>query len=229
MASSDLNPFLLAATTPDPDPRLLSLLRSKPDLASNQDNHGYSLLHAAASYGHVSLLRSLVKDFNVDINLIDEDGETCLFVAESVDVAQCLVEELGIDTEVRNEDGLMAVEVIERDGEWPAVATYLKETAHTARAAISESPLPTNEDLEETARPPPLPPNIRLDIHTAPESELTGGADGSPDPEFRKRIEELAAMDNFHSEEGQRELRSLISDAVKGIGEETAQRPKRAG
>ena len=228
MASSDLNPFLLAATTPDPDPRLLPLLRSKPDLASQQDSHGYSLLHAAASYGHVSLLKSLVQEFNVDINLIDEDGETCLFVAETVEVARCLVEELGIDTKIQNEDGLTAAEVIERDNEWPELASYMK-AVHISSVGARETATPKNEDSGETARLPPLPPNMRLDIHTAAESDLVDGVDGSPDPEFRKRIEELAARDNFHSDEGQKELRNLISDAVKGMGGENTPRPKRVG
>jgi ankyrin repeat protein len=96
------NPFLLAAEN---SPRLLPLLRSNTSLASKQDDHGYSLLHAAASYNHVELLRSLVNEFQVYINLKDEDGETCLFVTETVLIAQCLVEEFHIDVEVRSDEG----------------------------------------------------------------------------------------------------------------------------
>lgn len=39
---------------------------------------------------------------------------------------------------------------------------------------------------------------------------------GEPDPAFRRRIEELAARENFESDEGQQELRALITDAVRG-------------
>ena len=35
--------------------------------------------------------------------------------------------------------------------------------------------------------------------------------------DFVARIEELAARDDFHSEEGQRELRSLVEDAMRGV------------
>lgn len=104
------DPFLLAA---DNSPALLPLLRQHPPKASKQDEHGYSLLHAAASYNHIPLLRSLVNEFDVDVNLKDEDGETCLFVTESVPVATCLVEELHLDTSITNDDGLTAVEKIE--------------------------------------------------------------------------------------------------------------------
>src|SRR5262245_52909038 len=97
MASANLNPFLLAAQTPSPDSRLIPLLQSNPPLASAQDAHGYSLLHAAASYNHAELLKTLVEDFHVDVNLLDEDHETCLFVTESLEVAKLLVETLGVD------------------------------------------------------------------------------------------------------------------------------------
>ena len=43
---------------------------------------------------------------------------------------------------------------------------------------------------------------------------------GEPDPEFRRRIEELASRDDFQGDEGQRELRSLVSDAVSGLTSE---------
>ena len=123
---SELNPFLLAANTPSPDPRLLPLLRSKPDLASKQDPHGYSLLHAAASYNHLDLLRTLVTELRVDVNLIDEDGETCLYVAESLDVAKCLVEELSIDITIKNEEEMTALEKFESEEEFPEIADYLR-------------------------------------------------------------------------------------------------------
>ncbi|KAK5091123.1 hypothetical protein LTR05_001303 [Lithohypha guttulata] len=197
------NPFLLAANTPDLDARLLPLLRSKPELASAQDSHGYSLLHAAASYNHIDLLRALVNEFHVDVNLRDEDDETCLFVAESVEVARCLVEELNVDTAAQNEDGQTAREKIESEDDYPEVAAYLSQGSSAIR------------EVSQNAHPPPLPPNVRLNIGSQiPEEEANAQ---EPDPEFRRRIEELASRENFHTEEGQRELRDLITDAVRDV------------
>src|SRR6478735_11436939 len=116
------NPFLLAA---DNNPTLLPLLREKPALASSQDEHGYSLVHAAASYNHLDLLRALVREFNVDVDLKDEDNETALFVVETQDAAQVLVEELGANINHRGSEGLTAREKIEAEAEFPAVAEYL--------------------------------------------------------------------------------------------------------
>lgn len=85
-----MNPFLLAA---DNSSALLSLLRENPRKASLQDEHGYSLVHAAASYNRLDLLRALVREFDVDVNLKDEDDETALFVVETVEAAKLLVED----------------------------------------------------------------------------------------------------------------------------------------
>jgi len=201
---ASLNPLLLAATTPDPDPRLLPLLRSDPALASKQDAHGYSLLHAAASYNHVDLLRTLVSELGVNVNLIDEDGETCLFVAETVEVAKCLVEDLHIDTTVKNDEGETAAEKIESEDDFADVATYLR----------------LREGIQSSQAGRAMPPNMRMDINTVPEAQVSGAEAGEPDPEFRRRIEDLASKEDFNSDERQQELRDLITDAVRGVSSE---------
>lgn len=207
---ASLNPFLLAANIPDPDPRLLPMLRADPSIAPRQDGHGYSLLHAAASYNHLDLLRALVNEFKVDVNLRDEDEETCLFVVETVEAARCLVEELAVDVSARNNDDQTAREKFEAEAEFPEVAAYL------ARGAAAARELSSNAD----GRPPPLPPNVQLSIgNSNPEVEAALDLQ-EPDPEFRRRIEELASGENFHTEEGQRELRNLISDAVRDVNRE---------
>ena len=205
---SELNPFLLAANTPDPDSRLLPLLRSKPALASGQDAHGYSLLHAAASYNHVDLLRSLVDEFKADVNLKDQDGETCLYVAETVDIAKCLVEKLHIDINLKNEEGVTALEKFESEEEYPEVADYLR--SHVGGGVTSGQ--------ASVERLPPLPPNVSINVNTQEEQEEVNGQE--PDPEFRRRIEELAAKENFQTEEGQQELRELITDAVRNVNDD---------
>lgn len=201
------NPYILAAENP---PALLSLLRNSPALASTQDDHGYSLLHAAASYNHPDLLRTLVKDYNVDINLPDEDGETCLFVTESVDVAKCLIEELGIDYNRRNNDGLTAQETIANDDSFPEVAAYLSVVMGVAGGGGGDAS--SSNDTQQ----PSLPPNVRVNVDALPEQEANAGS-AEADPVFRRRIEELASREDFGSEAAQSELRSLVMDAVNGV------------
>ena len=206
---SELNALLLAANTPDPDSRLLPLLRSKPALASQQDAHGYSLLHAAASYNHLDLLRSLVNEFKVEVDLKDEDGETCLFVVETEKVTKCLVEELHIDTSIKNAEDMTALEKFESEDEYPEIIKYLQDAMGGRQGAgIANG----------TQRLPPLPPNVSINVGAAPGETMIEGQE--PDPEFRRRIEELASSENFQSEEGQKELRDLILDAVRDVSNE---------
>lgn len=209
---AELNPLLLAANTPDPDPRLLPLLRSKPELASRQDGHGYSLMHAAASYNHIDLLRSLVNEFHVEVNLQDEDNETCLFVAETVEAARCLVEELKIDVSLKNDEDMTAQEKIESEGDFLEVAAYLSggnsEVQGSGARPAQNGHLPT------------LPPNVRVNFGAISDANDGAANDLEPDPEFRRRIEELAARENFHTEQGQQELRELITDAVRDVSQD---------
>lgn len=223
------NPFLLAAETPNPSPQLLPLLESNPALASSQDEHGYSLLHAAASYNHLSLLRTLGTIFNVPINIRDEDNETCLFVCETVDCAKLLVEELGIDLAAQNDEGKTAREKIQEEGDFTDVAIYLriKELeAMSGGAVIGAGPATNGEinGVEETnaidgsAHPPRVPEGISVNIGTMSAEEI--GPD-EVDPEIRRRIEDLASREDFQGAAGQTALRELITQVVRGnVGEE---------
>ena len=218
---ANLNPLTLAA---DNNPKLIPLLHSSPNLASIQDEHGYSILHAAASYNHLDLLRTLVHDFHVNVNIKDEDEETPLFAVETVEAAQVLVEELGADVTATNNDGQTAEDKILTEGDRPTIAAFLKESRRQNGQAHPEGtgdePLPTSNPLFSGSHPPPLPPNVTVNMGTMEEDQALE-AQAEADPQFKQRIEELAAREDFQGEEGQRQLRELISDAVRGVNTES--------
>lgn len=205
------NTFTLAANN---SPQLLTILRSNPSLASAQDHHGYSLVHAAASYNHLDLLRTLVHEFHVDPNIKDEDGETALFVVESVEAAQCLLEDLGADLAIKNDEGVTAEEKIRAEGDYTTIADFLKESRIIGSPAVGDTQFTENE-----SHPPPLPPNVKVHLGTMEDAQGVGEGTEA-DPEFRRRIEELAARNDFRGEEGQKQLRDLITDAIRGAGRE---------
>lgn len=215
------NPFLLAADNPA---ALLPLLRENPSLASQQDEHGYSLLHAAASYNHLDLLRALVNEFHVRVDLRDEDAETALFVVETVEAARILVEELGLDATIVGEDGQTARQKIEQEGDYPDVSDYLatKEAPGQDNGTGSLQSI-VNGHPESDALP--IPQGLSVNFGTMPEEDI---AAASPNPEFRRRIEELAAREDFHTVAGQEALRRLVVEAISGeeLVEERHVRPR---
>ncbi|KAF2639874.1 hypothetical protein P280DRAFT_51719 [Massarina eburnea CBS 473.64] len=204
---------------------ILSSLAQHPHLASASDAHGYSLVHASVSYGQLDLLRELIRTYSANANILDEDGETPLFVAETVQAARCLLEELGADPGIRNAEGKTAEEkFLAEEGESNEVYQYLKSLqAGASSAAQTTSTSPGVTDTQDVHPPPPLPNGVNVEVGTMAE-EAVGEA---PDPEIRRRIEELAARDDFQTEEGQRLLRRLVEEVVTGMGGAEADRSVR--
>lgn len=216
---------LLNLVVDKPD-QVLQHLQSQPQLASQQDRHGYSLLHASASYNHPDVLRTLLTTYSVNPNLTDEDGETCLFSVESVDMAKFLIEQCNVDATLRNEEGQTAAEKFEQEGDFPEVAVYLAslvpgggaasilaQTGNPSAQQAADGTVAQGQHTNGAGPPPPLPHGVKIDLGTMAEDEV-GEA---PDPEFRRRIDELAARPDFQSEETQRELRELVQDALGGL------------
>lgn len=209
------NVFLLAA---DNHAKLLPLLREDPSLASSQDEHGYSLVHAAASYNHLELLRALINEFKVDVNIKDEDNETALFVVETVEAAKVLVEELSVDISHRGQEGFTAAEKIETEGDFPEVATYIKskQPAVAGDSALRMDPA----DAVALA-----PEGMKVTVGTMDQDQ---DIPQEIDENFRRRIEEFAQREDVHTEEGQAALRKLVEDAVaeQSVGDERSVRQR---
>ena len=208
------NPLILAAEN---SPKLLPLLRSNPSLASLQDKHGYSLLHAAASYNHLDLLRALVHEFHVDVNIKDEDAETPLFVVETVEAAHVLIDELGADPKIKSEEGMTAEDKIREEGDFTTIADFLKESTLRSDSLASQRPRESQPVSDADRPPPPLPPNIKMHMGTL-EEEGTLGDTSEADPDIRRRIEELSTKEDFQGEDAQKQLRELITDVIRDAG-----------
>ncbi|KAI9825481.1 MAG: hypothetical protein M1826_006977 [Phylliscum demangeonii] len=224
------NVFLLAAD--NQLHTLLPLLSQHRALATQQDEHGYSLLHAAAAYDHADLARQLVRDYGLDPNVRDADGETALFQTERVAMARLLVEELGVDAGARDAEGMRAHEKMmeELDGgeEGLRVVAYL-------RGVVGDEGGEGGEEEHVSPRPPNLPIHLGTtvmvrDAAVDPATSTQGGGAGTGarrgegdqsqvlDPDFRAKVERLAAREDFHDVAGQQELRQLVTQAVRGHG-----------
>ena len=213
---------------PDSPDTVIAHLREHPQLAGQQDSHGYSLLHAATSYGHVELVHALIKDFNVSPDICDEDDETALFNAETVEMAKELLV-LGVSIDAKNNEGQTAAEKLDDDDEQPIVAAFLRHAAggasveeaasvvaQTGGAADSGAALNGTNGVDDVNGLPALPGNVKVNVGTMDAGE----AGEEPDPEIRRRIEELAARPDFQTEQGQAELRQLVTEIISGFNQE---------
>ncbi|KAJ8101569.1 ankyrin repeat-containing domain protein [Lipomyces tetrasporus] len=191
-------------------PVVRTLLATQAHTPNDRDPHGYTPLHAAASYSHIDLLRYLVSEGG-DVNITDEDSETPLFVVETVEAAKVLVEELGADWTHKNSEGYTAREKfekeIEEDGEsLEGVVEYLRGLETGAFAA---------KGLEDELRDAiPEGASVRLAFESVSDME---DLDNEQIEERRKKIEELLRSDN--PEEG---IRHLVEEAVRLQLSETA-------
>ena len=68
------------------------------------DPNSYTPMHASASYAHTDILEYLIS-VGGDINLRDDDGDTPLYVVESVEMARWMIDR-GAEWGVVNEEGL---------------------------------------------------------------------------------------------------------------------------
>lgn len=82
--------------------RLQELL-SQSMTINQQDEYGFSPLHAAVSYSQVELLRYVLEQGG-DVNIRDAEGDTPLLVCESPEVFEILVA-AGADPNAVNSDG----------------------------------------------------------------------------------------------------------------------------
>ncbi|CAH7685699.1 ankyrin repeat-containing domain protein [Phakopsora pachyrhizi] len=108
------------------------------------DENSYTPLHAAASWGHIEILRYLCS-VGGDINITDSDGDTPLFSVEDLETARVIIE-LGGDPNHKNFQGLTPAESLLE--EYPVISNYLRDlTGEPHLPSIDEADLSTVDQL----------------------------------------------------------------------------------
>ncbi|SCW00341.1 LAFE_0C02058g1_1 [Lachancea fermentati] len=150
--------------------------------ADSKDPNGYTPLHAAAAYGHEDLLRKLCAEpYNGDINVRDNDGDTPLHHCEEVGIARIIIEELGGDYTLQNNEDKTAYQVFEEDECLIDLTKYMRQVCGITEPSLAD----VNE--EQFAQ---FKENIRYTLENDPSTD---------DPESiqrRQRIQEILSGDN---------------------------------
>lgn len=163
-----------------------------------KDDNGYTPVHAAASYGHMDLLKYLI-DQGGDINITDEDGDTALHTVEELDVAKSLVEDFKADYKIKNSEGQTPFEKIQEEDEFPELIHYLAGL----QGIVLDAPSTLSEDNDM--------PDVKYTFENEDDTEA--------DPEKKKQIEEIMKSDN--PEAGLQEfLRNAINEQQTEQGTE---------
>lgn len=121
-------------------------LLSQGFTVNQQDENGFSPMHAAASYGQVELLRELIS-LGGDVHLRDAEGDTPLLVCETPEVFEALLAAGADPAAVNTEGDGILQKVIEDDNE--VMANYLAERGMAPQGFRFVSREAQEEDMEE--------------------------------------------------------------------------------
>lgn len=176
--------------------------------ANSKDPNGYTPIHAAASYGHIGLLQTLINRGG-DINIQDNDGDTPLHHCEDVKTAKVIIERLNGDWKIKNEEGQTPLDAKTDDDEFPELIAYLKGVKYGGQ--IPEESNVTTGELEDKAGNDlisslPAPGNVEgQNIRYSLENEV----DSEISEERRNQIEAI-----INGENPEEALRELVTSAV---------------
>ncbi|KAM0788382.1 hypothetical protein ACM66B_001521 [Microbotryomycetes sp. NB124-2] len=172
---------------------------------SIRDENSYTPLHAAASWNHPEILNYLVVERGADVNTTDDDGETCLFVCETVDMARLIVEQLGGNASHRNSEGLTAAASLEED--YPEVAAYLRSVTGEPAPVATFDPNGQDQDQstqlasEQQQQQPPRP-----DFDT-PTDEILSRV---------RQVMQASERGELSEQDTETRLREIVTEVVHG-------------
>ncbi|EST06420.1 Ankyrin repeat-containing domain protein [Kalmanozyma brasiliensis GHG001] len=164
------------------------------------DEFTYTPLHAAASYGHLDILRFLLSHPSAPekaVDTTDEDLDTPLFVCETVETARCLIEEFGADARHKNSEGLTAAQQA-MENEHEDLARYLASVTGESLDAAEEE----EEEEEEVTDEP-----------AATQTEEDARIDAQTDA-LMSRVGEIMTRAEREGRDPEPELRELVSESV---------------
>jgi hypothetical protein len=202
------------------------------------DRAGYTAIHAASSYGHIDLLRFLIKERNGDINVQDAEGDTPLHMCEFVGIARTMIEEFGADVSIRNKEGLTAAESVREEGDFDDLAEFLESVTPGAQrvdndtSALAYTEFREDEDGDTQGE---------SDDDTADdEGEVGTRVVGEGRPQISTtRIDEILRLEEQDGVNRDEELRSIVTEAImrqmgrapdgnsNGTNNGTGRRPRR--
>jgi len=200
------------------------LVQAKGISPNTPDEYSYTPMHAAASYGHIDVLEYLISKGG-DVNMIDNENETPLYVVETPQVAKWLVDH-GADSQWKNADRLKPADVLRED--FPEIADWLASLApppepepENVDPSTSE---PTNESSTSTSAPiptagssttdPAISTGTSLPSTAQPSAYATDQSADALTSQLLARVHEIMARAEAEGKDLEAELDHLVGDTV---------------
>ncbi|CAH01456.1 uncharacterized protein KLLA0_C09108g [Kluyveromyces lactis] len=165
--------------------------------ANDKDENGYTPIHAAAAYGHIDLLKKLVQEHNGDVNIKDSDNDTPLHHCEDATTARSLIEQLGADRELLNNEGKTCFQV------WQETCDDNLDLLRYAEEVLGETIFNTSLGIDKEQLNQ-FKDNIRYTLENDPVDET--------DPESLERRKKLESI--IQGENAEEELEKYIRDLI---------------
>ncbi|ORZ32348.1 ankyrin repeat-containing domain protein [Catenaria anguillulae PL171] len=191
-----------------------SLIESGNVAPNAQDENGYSALHAAASYDHMDIVEYLLSKDESLVHLTDEDGDTPLHAAETMEMAARLLE-AGAVPDAKNNDNLTPLDVAFED-EREEVVDFLTQI-------YTRLDIPFN--LPEVAGEADTLAHTLASDDEAEDADQDVAEPSAATADAMARIERaLQRTDLEDGEAGDKELREAVTELVLGRLAETAEK-----
>ncbi|CDU24512.1 uncharacterized protein SPSC_04013 [Sporisorium scitamineum] len=177
------------------------------------DEFTYTPLHAAASYGHLDILRYLLSHPSAPTNAVnttDSDLDTPLFVCETVDSARCLIEEFSADAKHKNADGLTAAQQA-LENEHEELARYIASVTGESLAEVQDEEEEEEDAAEddENGVPRSDAPQLTAEQQAEEDERLDAQTDL-----LMERVGEIMTRAERDGTDPEPELRTLVSESV---------------
>lgn len=173
------------------------------------DEFTYTPLHAAASYGHLDILRYLLTHPSAPsnaVNTTDSDLDTPLFVCETVETARCLIEEFSADAKHKNSEGLTAAQQA-LENEHEELAQYIASV--TGESLEQQEDEDEREDEDENGVPRAGGQELTAEEQAAEDERLDAHTE-----QLMARVGEIMTRAEREGFDPEDELRTLVSESV---------------
>lgn len=181
-------------------PCMYSITATPTLLLNNQLTHLFdkSDRHAAVSYNQLEIVRYLLEK-GANVNVEDFERDTPLYVAETVEMAQLLLDH-GADPRKVNEDGVSPARTALQEG-WEEVAHLLAKI--------------TGEELSNEEEEPSEEAALAHTMREAEEEEPDEEEEGEMSPELQSKMQEIMKrIEEQGGVENEEELREMVTKMV---------------